>query len=76
MMTTSKKQQFEDRQARIENIVSIAGMGETFSDTRYRIEVRAPEIKVYEIGGNLVAYSSTKADFEQSLVEFVTDYFV
>jgi len=73
-MTSSK--QHEDRQSKITRVIEETYALGRFSDGKHDMTIYGDsEIRVYERDGLLVAYSSTKADFEQSLVEFATDYF-
>ena len=78
---TTNKQQFTSRQERLgeklERIVQIALTDGFYSDTRHSIELKEGyTIWVTDLRSQKrVAHSSTKADFEPSLVEFVTDYF-
>jgi hypothetical protein len=72
-------QQQEDRQQAVERIITLAeGTGRYQSKTHeLTLSHDSPEIRVRDLRtGLLVAYSSTRADFEQSLGEFVVDYFL
>jgi hypothetical protein len=66
------------REDRVNEIIDQALNHGHYNDTKHAIDVHQDyTIWVRDIRANKrVAYSSTKADFEQSLVEFVTDYFV
>lgn len=74
MMT---KQDFEDQEMMISRAVQITLAFGKFNNSRYEMYLAGGhDIKVRDLlTGHLVAYSSTKADFEQSLVEFASDYF-
>lgn len=67
----------DPREEHIAGIIQTAVTEGCYSDKRHSIEVGSGfVIWVKEVTtGKRVAYSSTKADFDQSLVEFVTDYF-
>jgi hypothetical protein len=67
---------FVSREDKIHIITDEAAAVGSYSDGKHRLEVVGHTIWVREeFSGKGVAYSSTKADFDQSLVEFVTDYF-
>lgn len=76
------KMQVEDRRdliARAANLVdSNPGTWTHSQDDAYRIAKTAEhEIQVRDNQTNLlVAFSCTKADYEQSMIEFVSDYIV
>lgn len=73
-MTANK---FESRSHLVASIVEHCLATGFYSDERHEITASSDYvIWVKEISsGKNVAYSSTKADFEMSLVEFATDYF-
>ncbi len=75
MMT---KQDYEDREMLVARVMALAIQFGRFNDAKHEILVdeRTSSVKVRDLQtGFLVAYSSTAADFEQSLVEFATDFF-
>jgi hypothetical protein len=75
MMT---KQDYEDKETLIARVIALSLEDGHFTDSKHEITLdeRTSDIKVRDLQtGFLVAYSSTKADFENSLVEFATDYF-
>lgn len=75
-MTTSQPQ-FASREDLIRNIVEKVLDTGFHSDKRHSLEL-SPGYVIWvkeRASGKGVAYSSAKADFEQSLIEFVTDYF-
>jgi hypothetical protein len=76
-MTTTSEQQFVSHSDLIASIVDGCLNTGYHNDGRHSISLDASyTIWVRENAtGRLVAYSSMKADFESSLVEFVTDYF-
>lgn len=63
--------------ARIESVMEIALTDGRFDDGRHEIFTSSlSTVSVRDLRtGMLVAHSTMKADFENSLVEFVTDYF-
>ena len=73
------QQDFEDKQTLIARVIAMTLEFGKFSNGKYEMYLTegTHDIKVRELNdaANLVAYSSTKADFENSLVEFATDYF-
>lgn len=73
-MTTNK---FESRQDNFKTIIQATLNNGHYSDAKHSIDVYENcTIWVTDLRANKkVAFSSTKADFEQSLAEFVTDYF-
>lgn len=75
MPLTSKKQR-EDRETTIARVVAFTLEMGKWSNQQYEMSLQGYEIRVTDLWTkNLVAFSSTKADFEQSLVEFADDYF-
>ncbi len=75
MMT---KQDYEDKEMLIARVMAFTLQFGSFNDQKHEMFLTEGtyDIKVRDRQtGFLVAYSSTKADFEQSLVEFATDYF-
>lgn len=76
MMPT--KQQYEDRQAHAANICAIADETGRYADDRHELLASrtAPEVSVRDLWtGQLVAFSSTRADRDSSLEEFAWDFF-
>lgn len=74
---TTNKQQFASRQDLIANIIEKVLSTGIHSDKHHTITVD-PNYTIWVKENDSkrgVAFSSTKADFESSLVEFVTDYF-
>lgn len=75
MMT---KQEYEDQEMMVARVMALTLQFGKFNNNRYEMYLTdgTYDIKVRDLLTNyLVAYSSTKADFEQSLVEFASDYF-
>ncbi len=75
MMT---KQEYEDQEMLIARVMAFTLQFGKFNNARYEMYLTdgTHDIKVRDlVTDQLVAYSSTKADFEQSLVEFASDYF-
>lgn len=71
-----QKQRYEDRQARAVEIYDAAERHGRYADDRHELRVSGPEISVRDSRtGQLVAYSSTRADRDSSLEEFVWDFF-
>lgn len=70
--------QFESQQDKFKRIYQLCVNDGQYSDEKYSIEVLENHtIWVTELrNGKKVAYSSTKADFEPSLTEFVADFFM
>jgi hypothetical protein len=76
MMMT--KQEHEDKEVTIARVMALTLQYGGYNDQKYDMYLTpgTDDIKVRDKQtGFLVAYSSTKADFEQSLVEFANDYF-
>ena len=72
-------QQHDDRQQAVARISAIAEQMGRFSTATHELTLQpnSPEIHVRDLRtSRLVAYSSTKADYDQSLAEFVFDYLV
>lgn len=72
------KQEYEDRETLIARVMAFTLEFGRFDNGKYEMYLTAGthDIKVRDMAtDSLVAYSSTKADFENSLVEFATDYF-
>lgn len=72
-------QQHEDRQTTVERIIAEAlATGHVLGrNHELTLSPDSPEIRVRDLRtAQLVAYSSTRADFDQSLEEFTFDYFV
>lgn len=76
-MTTSETQsKFASRQDMVAHIVQQAILEGFYADKQHTLDISGDVIWVRENHSKAgVAFSSTRADFEQSLVEFVTDYF-
>ena len=76
MPVTQRDTEREDAVARVCEIVE--RLGEVGNDEyKMSIDPRTPEIRVHELRtGRLAAYSSTRADYPQSLAEFAHDYIV
>jgi hypothetical protein len=75
-MVTEK--QFQSREHYVATIVDEVLACGWFDDGRHHLNIDGSkyEITVRDLRTNsIVAYSSTKADFDQSLVEFANDYF-
>jgi predicted nucleic-acid-binding protein len=72
------RQEYDDREMLISQVVSLTLEDGRWSNSDYEMFL-TPEtydVKVRDLrSGLIVAYSSTKADFEDSLVEFAEDYF-
>lgn len=71
-------QEHEDIETSVARVIAFTLQFGTFDNGRYKMSVTGgmTNIEVRDLDTNLlVAYSSTKADFEYSLVEFATDYF-
>lgn len=69
----------EERRAEAERITELVLEGQPVSARGFEISagVTGSEVSVRDVRtGLLVAYSSTRADFEDSLTEFVLDYMV
>lgn len=68
-----------DQQARVvaaTKVISELDKTGLCENAQHRMTVVGPEIKVIDIQtGTLVAYSSTRADFDASVEEFVWDFF-
>lgn len=68
------------REERISEICELADANGYYQDSDYRLELGeegSSDISVRDIKrGFLVAYSSTSADYDSSLEEFVGDYFL
>jgi hypothetical protein len=75
-MTNKQPPLFSSRDDLVKNIVEkVLAMG-SHTDGKHTVEIGPGDVVwVREASGKGVAFSSTKADFDQSLVEFVTDYF-
>ncbi len=72
------KQEYEDRETLISRVVAFTlEMGRwNNSDYEMFLTPGSYDVKVRDLRTNMiVAFSSTKADFENSLVEFAEDYF-
>lgn len=66
------------REERISSVIAITLEFRSFSNGRYEMSLPdgTHDILVRDLSTDLlVAFSSTKADFENSLVEFASDYF-
>lgn len=75
-MPLTSKQQREDRETLIARVVALTLEEGRFATQQYEMSLQGYEIRVTDLWSKkLVAFSSTKADFEQSLVEFADDYF-
>lgn len=73
-----QNQQYEDKQLLVSRVTALALEIGKWANSRYELSIPRSgyEIKVRDIlTGKLVAYSSTKADFNSSLEEFTWDYF-
>lgn len=70
--------QFESQNDKFHRICDLARGEGHYSDEKHSIDVKMDcTIWVTDIrNGKKVAYSSTKADFEPSLTEFVSDFFM
>lgn len=71
-------QQHEDRQQSVAQLVAVAETQGRVTNATHELtlEEDSPEIRVRDLRtGALVAFSSTRADFQQSLEEFVLDFF-
>ncbi len=70
----------ETRMERATRICDIADLNGTYENDRYRLELGeegSADIRVRDrVSGHLVAFSSTSADYDLSLEEFVLDYMV
>jgi hypothetical protein len=74
-------QQHEDRQTAVDRLVSQAEATARVASKTHELTLSAdlndPTIRVRDLRtGALVAFSSTRADFDQSLAEFIFDYIV
>jgi hypothetical protein len=72
------QQEYEDKETMISRAVAFTLELGHFNNAKYEMYLTpgTHDIKVRDrLSGILVAYSSTKADFENSLVEFAADYF-
>lgn len=70
---------FQSKQDYVAQVIEAAISTGWYSDEKHTISVDGPQslVEVRDCTTKMiVAYSSTKADFDQSVVEFVNDYFV